>query len=105
MIFSFPCRRLPKIVRFDPEYTVLARVNFAKPEAMLLAQLENPTDVIGRLQAIEGLARRKTHRSVEALTAALQHDPFYGVRATAAKSAVIGTDQAFEGLLASRSQD
>ncbi len=96
----------PKIVRFDPEYTVLARVNFAKPEAMLLAQLENPTDVIGRLQAIEGLARRKTHRSVEALTAALQHDPFYGVRATAAKALQkIGTDEAFEGLLASRSQD
>ncbi len=47
----------PKIVRFDPEYTLLARVDFAKPDAMLLAQVENSEDMIGRLEGIEGLSQ------------------------------------------------
>ncbi len=40
------------------------------------------------------------------MIAALQHDPFYGVRVTAARALRrIGTDEAFEGLLASRDQE
>ncbi|RIK72983.1 MAG: hypothetical protein DCC67_18485, partial [Planctomycetota bacterium] len=74
----------PQIVRFDPDYTVLARVEFDLDDKQLEAQLGNQADVIGRLQACEGLAKRKTAASVKLLRQALNADPFWGVRAAAA---------------------
>ncbi len=95
----------PNVVRFDPEYTTLAQVDFEKPEAMLLAQLQHPEDMIGRLLATESLARRSNQRTVAALEQALQQDPFYGVR-RAASSALqkIHTKEAFDALAASLDQ-
>jgi len=90
----------PKIVRFDPEYTLLTRVDFELSDKMLKAQLKE-SDVIGRLQACKALAKRKTGGSVEALTAALQGDAFFGVReAAAAALQKIGSDEAIAALLA-----
>lgn len=104
--FYVPLPSQPRIVRFDPNYTVLARVAFNKPDQMLAAQLENQDDVIGRLRAVEGLAKRDTHQSVAALKTALNQDPFYGVR-IAASSALqkIGSDESFEALAASLDQE
>ncbi|TWU30874.1 M1 family aminopeptidase [Novipirellula artificiosorum] len=76
----------PSIVRFDPDYTVLAEVTFDKSDALLKAQLENQDDMIGRLLACQLLADRKTDESVKLLETALNQDPFYGVRVTAARS-------------------
>jgi len=84
--FYVPLEQQPKIVRFDPEYTVLADVSFDKPNGMLNKQLKNQQDMMGRLLACKMLAERKTHESVEMLTGALQEDPFFGVRIAAAKA-------------------
>ncbi len=95
----------PEIVRFDPEYTVLADVSFKKSDAMLKAQLENKSDIIGRLMAIEALADRKNHLAVASLKQALQADEFYGVRTAAARALrKQGTDEAFAALQESRDQ-
>lgn len=104
--FYIPLTSQPKIVRFDPEYTILAKVDFKPPQAILLAQLENEDDMIGRLLAIENLSGSKDHKVVEALKTALQKDKFYGVRLAAAKAiAKLHTDEAFAVLQDSRKQD
>ena len=76
----------PTVVRFDPEYTVLADVDFDKSEKLLLAQLDNRDDVIGRLLAVEALADRETKKSIAAVGKALRDDPFYGVQIKAAEA-------------------
>src|SRR6185436_2027647 len=58
--FYFPLESAPEIVRIDPDYTLLAKVSFDLPNAMLDAQLADGTDVIGRLLAIEQLSNRKS---------------------------------------------
>ena len=84
--FYVPLEQQPTIVRFDPDYTVLADVSFDKPNGMLKTQLGNQADMIGRLRACTLLAERKNHESVELLTEALQNDPFFGVRIAAANA-------------------
>lgn len=104
--FYVPLPGKPSLVRFDPEYTVLAKVEFSKPQEMLEEQLKNHDDVIGRLIAVEELGKKKDKKSLEALKQALGSDPFYGVRLAAAKE--LGdrqTDEAFDALIASTGQD
>lgn len=84
--FYFPLSAKPRIVRFDPDYTILADVTFELPDELLKAQVQNPADMMGRLLACKALGDRKTHDSVELLAAALNNDSFYGVRITAAEA-------------------
>ena len=76
----------PGIVRFDPSFTLLAEVDFEKPDKMLLAQLRSEHDLIGRLLAVKQLGERKTAEAIKALGEALANDPFFGVRVHAAKA-------------------
>ena len=57
--FYFPLEAAPEIVRLDPEYTLLAKITFRVPNAMLYAQLADKSDTIGRILAIEQLADKK----------------------------------------------
>src|SRR5262249_40395033 len=90
----------PQIVRFDPEYCVLAKVDFSLSDAMLKAQLKDKSDAMGRVLACDNLAKRKTKSSVAALKDALQNDAFYGVRNSAATALRrIGTKEAIDALV------
>ena len=103
--FYFAMRGEPDIVRFDPELTLLAKVTFNKPKQMLYAQLENQLDVVGRLRAADDLEKRKDKKTVARLKDALNSDPFYGVRRSAAIAlAHMHTDEAFEALAESMDQ-
>jgi aminopeptidase N len=89
----------PQIVRFDPDYTMLATISFELPEAMLLAQLDNDDDMMGRLMACEALGKEGKNGPVEKLAERLKSDPFQGVRRAAATALrTIGTDEAIEAL-------
>ena len=103
--FYFALDAQPKIVRFDPQYTLLAKVNFDKPRAMLYEQLANDDDVIGQLLAVEALKKNKDKKTIEKLKDRLNTDAFHGVR-TRASSALrdIGTDEAFAALTESTTQ-
>ena len=103
--FYVPLAKEPAIVRFDPDFTLLADVDFKKPDEMLFAQLENAEDMIGRLRAAKALGGRDTHASVEHLQKTLREDPFFGVR-IAASSALenIHNDGAFTALSSSFEQ-
>ncbi|KLU06774.1 Aminopeptidase [Rhodopirellula islandica] len=92
----------PSIVRFDPEYTVLAEVEFDKSNELIAAQVEREDDMMGRLLAVASLAKRKTKASVELLSKRLNEDAFFGVRIAAAKAlADHESDEAYEVLRAS----
>jgi len=95
----------PEVVRFDPEYTLLAKVKFDKSDKLLLAQLKNESDAIGRILACDELAKRKTKAVVKALRHALNNDPFFGVRSEAAAALrKIHTPEAVDALVESTVQ-
>lgn len=103
--FYFALDEAPVSVRVDPEYTLLARVKFDPPTAMLDAQLEDSADVIGRLLSVEALSKKRDKESVTKLERTLNTDPFYGVRVEAAKALrTIHNDDALDALLASTNQ-
>ena len=103
--FYFPLAEAPEVVRLDPRLTLLARITFNPPTAMLRAQLADPGDMPGRLIAAEQLGAKKEKDLVNLLKETLNHDPFYGVRLAASQSLrAFQTDEAFEALLASTKQ-
>lgn len=103
--FYFPLESAPQLVRLDPEYTLLARVNFKLPAPMLYEQLTQKDDVIGRLLAVDQLGTRDSNEAVSKLKQALSNDAFYGVRAECARALrTIHTDEALKALLASTNQ-
>lgn len=83
--FYVPLASQPTIVRFDPEYTVLADVEFDKSDKLLLAQLD-ASDAIGRIFAVHALADRETKQATAAIGKALREDAFFGVQIDAAKA-------------------
>lgn len=103
--FYFALVEAPTGVRIDPEFTVLARVKFDPPSAMLDAQLEDSSDVIGRLLAVEAFSKRRDKDSVNKLKKALNNDAFYGVRVEAARALrSIHNDDALNALVGSTQQ-
>jgi aminopeptidase N len=89
----------PKIVRFDPDYGLLADLTFEKPTAMLYAQLENADDIIGRLRAVDALKKKKDKKTVAALNNVLNNDSSHRVRRNASSALrQIHTNEAFDAL-------
>jgi len=104
--FYFTLSKEPKIVRFDPDYSLLTKVKFEKPTPMLYAQLNNKTDVIGRLLAIEALKKKGDKKTISKLKETLNSDPFYVVRREASEALrAFHTDEAFEALAESWQQN
>ena len=61
--FFIPLEGQPSIVRFDPDYSILAKIDFAKTDEQLISQLANEKDMIGRILAVKGLAKKKNHKA------------------------------------------
>jgi aminopeptidase N len=103
--FFFPLPTRPEVVRIDPEFEWLAEIEFSLPAEMLHAQLGVEDDMIGRVFAIEQLARRRDPATVQGLRETLRNDPFWGVRLEAAKALrFIQTEEARRALLTSTDQ-
>ena len=103
--FHVPLPAPPDLVRIDPGYTVLAKITFDPPEAMLRRQLRDTNDVIGRIVAVGAFGRRQSRAAVEALRETLKTDPIHAVRTEAAQALrSIHSDEAFEALSASLDQ-
>ena len=103
--FYLPLTSAPQIVRFDPEVTVLAKINFEPSEKMLLAQLADQSDVIGRLLAVQQLGKKKNKVALEQLGKVLREDPFFAVRKAAADGlAAMRTPESFAALESSLEQ-
>jgi aminopeptidase N len=98
LTYTLPAR--PKLVQFDAGYGVVKTLDFTKSKDLLTYQLENDPDVIGRIEAAEGLGKLGSTEAVRALKRAVQRDSFWAVQATAARQlGKIGTDAALDALL------
>ena len=84
--FYVPLKEKPKMVAFDPGYWCLKSLDFVRPKEMLLYQLKHDQDVIGRIQAGQGLAKLGAPDCVEGLKESVLTDPFWGVQAEAARA-------------------
>jgi aminopeptidase N len=103
--FYVPLAGAPEIVRVDPGLTLLAKIDFKKPDPMYFAQLGDEDDAIGRILACRALADKDDKRSAEALEKTLNSDSFFGVRIAASRALrEIRTEEAFTALLASTEQ-
>jgi HEAT repeat protein len=103
--FAFKLPNAPTIVRLDPDFVLLAKTTFQPPRKMILAQLQDKSDMMGRVLAIESLRGDSSDENVKRLKGALNSDEFVGVRQEAV-SALRGihTPAAMEALMASTNQ-
>jgi aminopeptidase N len=85
-LFKFPVSSEPTLVLFDPDQILLKKVDFPKPEAWLLTQIEKDKNPLGRIDAAHALARIGSRAAVAALRKSLLGDTFWGVRAEAAQA-------------------
>jgi aminopeptidase N len=98
--FYFPLTEKPNFISFDVGNNYLKTVSLDYPVAELKAQMEFDPNPISRIYAAEALAKKGGLEAVNALSAALQNDSFWGVRVEVAKQlAEIKLDQAFEKLV------
>jgi aminopeptidase N len=82
--FSFPADSEPLLVLFDKGDKILKAVEFHKPAAEWIYQLQHAEDVPDRVDAALGLGDLKGNDSaIAALGEAAAHDRFWGVRVQA----------------------
>lgn len=99
--FYFHLPSQPEFVRVDPDYTVLARIEFTPPGDMLDRQLES--DVIGRMIAVRALGKKTDATTVSKLAKRLTEDASYAVRMEAASAlAKTATPEARAALISAR---
>ncbi|MBZ0137115.1 MAG: M1 family metallopeptidase [Planctomycetes bacterium] len=90
----------PKWIAFDPGNAVPKTLDLEYSEEMLISQLANDDDVMGRVHTARALGGKPTRKSTEALAKALTEDKFWGVQAEAAAAlGKIHSKAALEALL------
>ena len=78
--FPIPFPAAPDLVRIDPGLTVLARVTFNVPDAILHRQLRATNDAIGRLRTVEALVKKQDKTSIERRREALSSGTSHAIR-------------------------
>ncbi|MBI5284867.1 MAG: HEAT repeat domain-containing protein [Chloroflexi bacterium] len=84
--FFFALPGKPEMVRFDPGHNFLKSVEFKRPKDMLIYQLKNDDDAVGRIDAAKELAKLGTREAEDALKDAVLHDAFWAVQNEAARA-------------------
>lgn len=96
-----PVPTRPRLVRVDPEYTLLAEIQEDKSRDWWKEQLLNAPTVAERIRAAEHFGESKSDADRELLTQCLQNDAFYGVRVEAAAAlGKSGGDMSRDALIA-----
>ena len=103
--FEIPLRERPTQVIFDPGDVVLKKLKFDKPRPLWMRQLSNARLGVDRLLAARALSEHPAPETSRALAEALAKDPFWAVRAAAARGLGQLRDPASRAaLLAAREQ-
>jgi len=102
--FHFPLAAAPELVRLDPDYTLLAKIEFQPPADMLKRQLKS--DFVGRMLAVRQMSKKKDAETVRQLAEVLNGDAFHAVRSEAARALkAIATPEARAALAGSLKQE
>jgi aminopeptidase N len=81
---AVPLDSEPQLVRFDPGAFLLADVTYALGTDLAAAALRSDSSVVGRIRAVRELARDGGRVAREAIEAAFEREPFWGVLAETA---------------------
>jgi aminopeptidase N len=104
--FEFEFDSAPTLVRVDPDLELLAKIDFTPPRDLLLAQLKDETDALGRLFAMQKIARESSASSVDLMVEALNNDCFYAVRVEAAEGlGRVDSEASYNALVKSMKQE
>jgi aminopeptidase N len=85
-LFSYPAPSAPDLVLFDPDHSLLKRLDFSKPESMWIVQLTEDPHVLGRIDAAEALGKLGSPSALQALRQALFQEKFWGVQGEIARA-------------------
>lgn len=97
--YWFSCADKPEFVSLNPENTILGNWDFNPGRELLIYQLFNDKDAMGRVFAARTLAKDHSRQSVDALGEALGREKFWGVQAEIADSlGMIGSQRCFDYL-------
>ena len=98
--FYFPMAKEPEIVRFDPAWTSLHKLEFNPGDEKLRKQLTGAKDAIGRILAAKTLGESGKRANVRALVDAWRTEKFWGARREIVRAlGKAGTDDAVRGLI------
>lgn len=81
-----PADSRPVMVRFDPGFNIPRLQKFPRPKEMLLYQLKNDPDCMGRIEAVQELAKIADPDILQSLSETALFDRFWGVQVEAAKA-------------------
>jgi aminopeptidase N len=84
--FTFKLSAEPSLVLFDPDHSVLKKVEFPKPFAMWARQLTEDPHPLGRVEAVNFLSKQGGPEAVEVLAEALFSEWFWGVKGEIAQA-------------------
>ena len=84
--FSYHLPQKPQQVRIDPFNRTVIRLEFNPGKDLLLTQLTQAPDVVGRILAGQQLLKKGIASHVNAIGDAWPHEPFFGVRIEWAKA-------------------
>jgi aminopeptidase N len=79
-----PAESKPLMVRFDPGNTIPKTLKFPRPKEMLLFQLENDPDCMGRIEAAKELVKIADLDVIAAFKKRVLEDRFWGVQSECA---------------------
>lgn len=85
-LFSYPLVRPPELILFDPDHSLLKKVDFSKSEDMWVAQLLSDPHVLGRIDAATTLGKLGGPGALQALRQALTKERFWGVQVEIARA-------------------
>lgn len=78
--FYLPCPVAPERVEVDPAFELLADLSLKGPRDWMIGSLRHGSGIVARIRAARALAEEGSPLAIGALVAALQAEPFYGVR-------------------------
>lgn len=114
--YTFPVESEPLLVNFDYGNTLIKELIFDKSLGEVFYQLKNDEDVMGRVWALEQLARRQRgnavsvedkQRLMQVISAVVTEDKFWGMRRDAANalSGIAGSEARAALLAATKDKD
>ncbi|MBI4895269.1 MAG: HEAT repeat domain-containing protein [Candidatus Aenigmarchaeota archaeon] len=99
-LFKYKLSSAPLMIRVDPEWKILKKMDFPRSVDMLIYQLKNDKNPLGRVDVVNELGKNSSIKAQEALSSHLLKEKFWAVQAHIARNlALIRSDYAYNALL------
>src|SRR3989338_1502698 len=80
-LFTYKIDNEPTMVRIDPDYTILKKMEQVKSKSLWLNQLRLDSNVVGRIAAAAEISKNGTQKDAKILGDAMLNEKFWGVQA------------------------